>query len=101
MRYLWIMHPRRLVTTQKYREWKGLARMDICTTDPHYPWKNKAESVIKIIKGKSNRRRVQRNIPKRVWDIGMVWEADIYYRAAGKDGHPDLERSTGDTTEIY
>ena len=80
---------------------EGLARMDVCTTNSHYPWKNKAEIVIKIIKGKSNRRRVQRNIPKRVWGVGIVWEADIYYRTAGKDGHPDLKRSTGDTTETY
>ena len=78
-----------------------LARMEVQTTEPHSPWENITESVIKIIKGRFKRRRVQRNIPKRVWDIGMVWEADIYYRAAGKYGHPDLERSTGDTTEIY
>ena len=74
--------------------------MDVHTTEPHYPWENKAESVIKIIKGKAKRIRVQRNIPKRVWDFDMVLEADIYYRTAGKDGHPALELLTGDTIDI-
>ena len=50
-----------------------LARMEVRTTEPYYPWQNKAESVNNILKGKANRRRVQRNIPKRVWDFRMVW----------------------------
>ena len=49
-----------------------LAITDGPTTKPHSPWKNKAESVINIIKGKSKIRRAQRNTPKRVWDIGMI-----------------------------
>ena len=44
-----------------------LARMEVRTAEPFSPWQNKAESVIKIIKGKAKRRRVQSNIPKRVW----------------------------------
>ena len=31
----------------------------------------------------------------------MVWEAAIYSRTTGKDGHPALERLTGDTIDIY
>ena len=68
-----------------------LERMEVQTTEPYYPCQNKAESVIKIIKGKAKRIRVQSNIPKRVWEFGMVWEAEIYSRTAGKDGHPALE----------
>ena len=74
--------------------------MDIHTTEPHYPCQNKAENVINIIKEKSKRRRVQRNIPKRDWDFGMVWESDIHYHTVGKDGRPDPERLTGDTIDI-
>ena len=59
--------------------------MEVQTTEPYSPWQNKAESVIKIIKGKAKIRRVQRNIHKRVWYFGMVCEAEIYYRTAGKD----------------
>ena len=61
----------------------------------------KAEIVIKTIKGKVNRIRVQRNTTKRVWDFVMVWEAEIYYPTAGKYGRPDLEQLTGDTINIY
>ena len=68
----------------------GLERMEVPTTEPYSPWKNKAESVIKIIKGKSKMRRVQRNIHKRVWYFGMVWEAEIYYCTAVKYGRPAL-----------
>ena len=49
-----------------------LERMEVQTSEPYSPWQNKAESIIKIIKGKSKRRIFQRKIPKRVWDFGMV-----------------------------
>ena len=77
-----------------------LARIKVQTTEPHSPWENITEIVIKIIKGRFNRRRVQRNIPKRVWDFVMVWEAEIYSRTEGKDGGLSLERLTGDTIDI-
>ena len=75
-------------------EMKILARLSIMefrTTEPHSPWQNKAESVINIIKGKSKRIRIQRNIPKRVFDFGIFWEAEIYYHTSDKDGRPALE----------
>ena len=78
-----------------------LAIMEFRTTDPYSPCKNKAESVIGIIKGKAKRKIFQSNIPKRVWDFGMIWEAEIYPRNAGKDGRPSLERLTGDMVDIY
>ena len=55
---------------------------------------------MKIIKGKAKRRRVQRNTHKRVWEFGMVLEAEIYSQIAGKDERPDLERLTGDKIDI-
>ena len=61
-----------------------LERLEVQITDLYFLWQNKAESIINIIKGKANRRRVQSNIPKRVWDFRMVWEAEIYYRTACK-----------------
>ena len=30
----------------------------------------------------------------------MVWEAEIYYHTAGKDGHPAIERLTGYRIDI-
>ena len=55
-----------------------LERMDVRTTKPHSPCKNKMEIVIKIIKGKSKRTRVQINIPKKLWDFVIVYEYEIY-----------------------
>ena len=55
-----------------------LARMEVRTTETYSPCQKKSESVINIMKIKANRRRFQRNIYKRVWDFGMVWEAEIY-----------------------
>ena len=77
-----------------------MARMDACTTKRHDSWKNMAEIVMNSMKVKSKRIRFNRNTPKGVWDFGMVWEADIYSRASGKDRRPDLERLTGDTMDI-
>ena len=77
-----------------------LAIIDVKITKPHYPWKNNPESVIHIVKGKYNRRRVHKNITKRVQDFGIVWEYEIYPRTVGKDGRPPLEHLAGDTIEI-
>ena len=74
--------------------------MDVHTTEPHFPWKNNSESVIKIIKEKYNRRRFHINIPKRVWDFGMVWETEIYHHIEVKDGFPALGCLTVDTIDI-
>ena len=54
-----------------------LAITEVQTTDTYYPRQKKSGSVIKIIKGDSKRIRVQKNITKRVWDFGMVREAEI------------------------
>ena len=53
-----------------------------------------------MMKGKAKRRRFHMNKLKRVWDFGIVWEEDIYFHTAGKDGCPDLEQLTGDTIDI-
>ena len=74
--------------------------MDVCTIEPHSTCQKKEERVIIIIKVRSNRRRFQRNAPKRVWGFGMVWEVEIYYNTAGKYGFPDLLRLTDDIIDI-
>ena len=61
--------------------------MDVRATEPLYPCQNKVESVINLVKVKSNKIRVQINITKRVWEFCMVWVAEIYSRTTGKDGH--------------
>ena len=53
-----------------------------------------------MIKEKDKRRRVQRNIPKRVREFVMVSEAEIYSCTAVKYGHPALELLTWDMIDI-
>ena len=53
------------------------ARMDFCTTEPHSPWQNNAESVVRIIKVKSNKVRVQKIYPR--WSGTLEWSSKIIY----------------------
>ena len=82
--------PREIGYNTETKRVARLAIMEVKTNEPYSTWQNKAESVIKIIRGKSKMRRVQRNIKKRIWDFGMVWEAEIYSHTAVKDGRPFL-----------
>ena len=68
--------------------------------EPYSPWQNQAENTIGIIKAKAKKRRIRRRIPKKCWDFGIVWEAEIYSRTAGNDGRTAMERITGDTPDI-
>ena len=56
--------------------------------------------MINTIKGKSKTRRVQINIPKKVWYFCMVWEDLIYYCTEGNYRRPALECLTCDTIDI-
>ena len=69
----------------QFRQTLRRCHIDYRTTEPYSPWQNKAENIIGIIKGKAKRRRCRRRVPRRCWDFGIVWEAEIYCRTAGKD----------------
>ena len=56
--------------------------------------------MIKILKDQAKRRRIWRRVPKRIWDFGLIWEAETYSRTVGKDGQTPMERLTGDTIGI-
>ena len=56
--------------------------------------------MIKILKDKAKRRRILRRVSKHIWDFGLVWEAEIYSRTAGKDGRTPMEILTGDIVHI-
>ena len=84
----------------KFKEVTKKLYIDTRTIEPFSPWQNQAENVIGIIKSKAKRRRIRRQVPKRCWDFGLVWEAEIYCRIAGTDGRTGLERLTGDTPDI-
>jgi hypothetical protein len=70
-------------------------------TEPHTPRQNFAERMIGELKRKWKHRMVTRSIPKRLWDYGLVYEAEIMSRTArGSQGCTGVERLTGDSVDI-
>ena len=52
-------------------------------------------------KRKWQRIMLQSQVPKRLWDFGIVWEEEVLYRTAfGNEKHNIIERTTRYTTEI-
>lgn len=47
-----------------FRQTLKRCHIDYRTTEPYSPWQNKAENIIGIIKGKAQRRRIRRRVPK-------------------------------------
>ncbi|GFH48949.1 hypothetical protein CTEN210_05425 [Chaetoceros tenuissimus] len=78
------------------RKWRTSSR----SIEPYSPWQNLAENVIGILKSKWKRRMVRRNVPAKVWDFGLVWEAEIYTRTAKPGGRTGIEAVTGETPDI-
>ena len=68
--------------------------------EPYSPWQNRYEGMIKILKNKAKCRRIQRRVPKHIWDFGLVWEAEIYLCTAVKYGRTPMEIFTWDTVHI-
>ena len=62
---------------------------------------NRAEDAIRELKRRWKKRIIKRRVPKRVWDFGIVWEAEILSRMCrNNSGYTGIERITGDTTDI-
>ena len=64
------------------------------------PWKNRSGGMPKITKEKHTRRKIWRRAPKRIWYFGLVWEAEIYSRMAGKYQRTPMEILTWDNIDI-
>ncbi|GFH49007.1 hypothetical protein CTEN210_05483 [Chaetoceros tenuissimus] len=43
---------------------------------------------------------LRRNVAAKVWDFGLVWEAEIYTRTAKPGGRTGIEAVTGETPDI-
>ena len=64
-------------------------------------WQNKAERYIGTLPRKCKNRMAQLQVPRRLWDYGLVWEAEILSRtASGPDGRTGVGRITGDSVDI-
>ena len=62
---------------------------------------HKAEREIGLLKQRWRRRMADLQVPKRLWDYGLVYEAGILSRVArGQDGRTGLERLAGNTPDI-
>ena len=62
---------------------------------------HKAEREIGLLKQRWRRRMADRQIPQRLWDFGLVYEASLLRRVArGQDRRSGIERLTGETPDI-
>lgn len=76
-------------------------RIDGREIEPFTPEQNAAEKSVRIIKSRWKWLMVRKRVPKRLWDMAMVWVAQIYSRTASfNDGRTGMERITGDTCDI-
>ena len=62
---------------------------------------NRAEDSIRELKRRWKQRIIRRRAPKRIWDFGIVWEAQILSRMARHNNDfTGMERITGNTVDI-
>jgi len=70
-------------------------------TEPYTPRQNRAELSIREIKKKWRLRMQKQNVPRRLWDFGLVWVSKINNRTArGPQERTPYERITGNTPDI-
>jgi hypothetical protein len=70
-------------------------------TEPYTPRQNFAEQMIGELKRRWKQRMATHSIPNRLWDYGLIYEAEILSRTArGPDDRTGVERLTGDTVDI-
>ena len=74
--------------------------IDVRTTELYSSWQKRDEGVIKILKSKAECRIIIRRVPKRVWDFGIVFEAEIYSSTTVNYVQTPMEIFTGDTIDI-
>lgn len=62
---------------------------------------NRAEDSVRELKRRWKKTIIKRIVPKRLWDYGMVWEAEILSRMCrSNSGYTCIKRITGDTADI-
>ena len=69
--------------------------------EPYTQRHNQAEDSIWELKQRWGLRIMRQCVPKKLWDFGIVWEAQIMLITARvRDKIPGLEKTTGDTVNI-
>ncbi|KAL7569667.1 hypothetical protein ACA910_008321 [Epithemia clementina (nom. ined.)] len=76
-------------------------RVKMRHTEARSPRQNQCEAEIGTLKRRWRSRMARRKIPRRLWDFGLVYEAEILSRTArGPDGRTGIEEITGNMTDI-
>ena len=71
------------------------------TTEPHTSKQNKVEPMIGRLRRRWRQTMTKNQVPRRLWDYGLVWEAEIISRlATSPTGRTGLEEVTGDTPDL-
>ena len=64
-----------------------------CQTKPYTPRQNKAEAAIGEVKKRWCNKMQSKNVPKQLWDYGLVWVSEISNRTAhGPDARTPIAR---------
>ena len=78
--------------------------IDYHISAPGCPNQNSAEGVIRELRKKWFRLLARKKVPKRVWDYGLEWIADIHVRSSHStftlQGRTPFEYLTGETPDI-
>lgn len=78
--------------------------IDYHCIEPHRPQQNRAETVIREVKKRWFRQMVKQNVPKRLWDYGIVWACEIMSLTSNTTfnlhGRTPMVEITGETPDI-
>jgi len=70
-------------------------------TEPYTPKQNRAEATIGEVKKRWRNKMHSKNVPKQLWDYGLVWVSEITNQTAhGPDARTPIEEVTGNTPDI-
>jgi hypothetical protein len=76
-------------------------KIKLRTTEPHTPKQNDAKRKIGKIKKRWRHHMITKQVPRRLWDYGLVYESEIMSRMArGPEGRTGVEEITGDSPDI-
>jgi hypothetical protein len=78
--------------------------IDHHVSEPHRPQQNRAESVIREVKRRWFRQMTKKQVPKRLWEYGIVCIGEVMSLTANSnfalEGQTPLEQLTGETPDI-
>lgn len=84
-----------------FRKIANWVRSKLLMTEKGSGWQNRAEATIGLLKKRWRQRIVKNNVPTRLWDYALIYDAEILSRTVTKHGErTGYEKITGDTPDI-